>query len=52
MTTRERGLDVKLSTYRGGGGHYKFSNSKVCWSMNCCFLICHAVGKECLCYIC
>ena len=29
MTTRERGLDVKFNTY-GGGGHYKFSNSKVC----------------------
>ena len=30
MTTRERGLEVKFNTYRGGGGHYKFSNSKEC----------------------
>ena len=29
MTTRDRGLDVKFNTYRGGGD-YKFGNSKVC----------------------
>ena len=30
----------------------KFVNSKVFRSMNCCFPICHAVGKEYLYYIC
>ena len=24
ITTRERGVDVKFNTYRGGGGHYFF----------------------------